>query len=492
MRARTTPDYTRAVDPTAQTFIQLIVVVLLGLLAVRIFASIPGWLRRGRRPETRAILVVGVGGGGGNAVDRMVDVGLPGVGFVAVNTDAQALRESRAEVRLRIGDAVTRGLGAGGDPETGRRSAEENADRIAKAVAGADLVFVTAGLGGGTGSGAAPIVAAKAREQGALTVAVVTKPFDFEGTPRREIAEEAAQRLITEVDAMITVPNDHVAEVIDPEASALEAFRVVDEVLLKAVEGIVELLTSPGLINLDFADVRSVVQNAGPALIGLGQGRGEQRAVEAARQAASSPLLESSIHGAHGVLFHIAGPADLSLREVRQAADEIRASVDPRANVIFGASVGEVSDGEVHITLIATGLDGRRRPEVARNGPRPEPTAGHEASPRHEAPRRHEASSRPEAPPRDDASSRHEPGPRNASSAGEEPATPPEPTPSAGQAQKEPNAQADPQLPTLDPSEDGLDLPTFLRNPRPTSGTGRRRPTNVPTSASPRGGSRRP
>ena len=400
-------------DATAQTFIQLIVVVLLGLLTVRILASLPGWLRRGRRPETRAILVVGVGGGGGNAVDRMVDVGLPGVGFVAVNTDAQALRESRAEVRLRIGDAVTRGLGAGGDPETGRRSAEENADRISKAVAGADLVFVTAGLGGGTGSGAAPIVAAKAREQGALTVAVVTKPFDFEGTPRREIAEEAAQRLITEVDAMITVPNDHVAEVIDPEASALEAFRVVDEVLLKAVEGIVELLTSPGLINLDFADVRSVVQNAGPALIGLGQGRGEQRAVEAARQAASSPLLESSIHGAHGVLFHIAGPADLSLREVRQAADEIRASVDPGANVIFGASVGEVSDGEVHITLIATGLDGRRRPEpTTRHDPRPQPTSRHETPPRSEAaprngsPSRHDAASRNRSATRQPATSR--------------------------------------------------------------------------------------
>jgi cell division protein FtsZ len=476
------------VDPTAQTFIQLIVVVLLGLLAVRILASIPGWLRRGRRPETRAILVVGVGGGGGNAVDRMVDVGLPGVGFVAVNTDAQALRESRAEVRLRIGDAVTRGLGAGGDPETGRRSAEENADRIAKAVAGADLVFVTAGLGGGTGSGAAPIVAAKAREQGALTVAVVTKPFDFEGTPRREIAEEAAQRLITEVDAMITVPNDHVAEVIDPEASALEAFRVVDEVLLKAVEGIVELLTSPGLINLDFADVRSVVQNAGPALIGLGQGRGEQRAVEAARQAASSPLLESSIHGAHGVLFHIAGPADLSLREVRQAADEIRASVDPRANVIFGASVGEVSDGEVHITLIATGLDGRRRPETPdRHEPRrPEPTTRREAPPRSEATPRHES------PSRHDAASRNEGEGHNASTAPEATATRPEPVRSPEPTPAEPVQQAEPQLPALDPSEDGLDLPTFLRNPRPTSGTGRRRPAQVPTSAAPRGSGRRP
>ena len=468
-------------DPTAQTFIQLIVVVLLGLLAVRILASIPGWLRRGRRPETRAILVVGVGGGGGNAVDRMVDVGLPGVGFVAVNTDAQALRESRAEVRLRIGDAVTRGLGAGGDPETGRRSAEENADRIAKAVAGADLVFVTAGLGGGTGSGAAPIVAAKAREQGALTVAVVTKPFDFEGTPRREIAEEAAQRLLTEVDAMITVPNDHVAEVIDPEASALEAFRVVDEVLLKAVEGIVELLTSPGLINLDFADVRSVVQNAGPALIGLGQGRGEQRAVEAARQAASSPLLESSIHGAHGVLFHIAGPADLSLREVRQAADEIRASVDPRANVIFGASVGEVADGEVHITLIATGLDGRRRPETPN---RHEPTAASRRRGTRRLPARGTSPPRRSVPQRGRTRQRlhrlggagHAAGACWQCWAGPGRTNAARGIPAAG-ARSERGRSRPPDLPA-----------------EPTSdiGTGRRRPTNVPTSTAPRGGGRRP
>ena len=194
-------------DPAAQTLVQLVALVLIGLLVARIVTSIPGWLRRDRRPEARSILVVGVGGGGGNAVDRMVDVGLPGVGFVAVNTDAQALRESRAELRVRIGDRVTRGLGSGGDPDIGRRAAEEDAERIARAVAGADLVFVTAGLGGGTGSGAAPVVAAKAREGGALTIAVVTKPFDFEGTPRRDTAEDAAERLLTEVDAMITVPN---------------------------------------------------------------------------------------------------------------------------------------------------------------------------------------------------------------------------------------------------------------------------------------------
>ncbi|HET8785115.1 MAG TPA: cell division protein FtsZ, partial [Candidatus Limnocylindrales bacterium] len=347
-------------DPTAQTFVQLVLLVLGGLLVARIVTSIPGWLRRDRRPEARSIVVVGAGGGGGNAVDRMVDVGLPGVGFVAVNTDAQALRRSRAEQRVRIGDKVTRGLGSGGDPEIGRRAAEEDAERIVAAVAGADLVFVTAGLGGGTGSGAAPVIAAKARESGALTIAVVTKPFDFEGTPRRDVAEDAAERLLAEVDAMITVPNDHVGQVIDADASALEAFRVVDEVLFKAVEGIVELLTAPGLINLDFADVRSVVQGAGPALIGLGEGRGEERAVVAARQAAASPLLESSIDGARGILLQISGPADLRLHEVRQAADVIRAAADPRANVIFGASLGEMTDGEVQVTLIATGLEEHR------------------------------------------------------------------------------------------------------------------------------------
>ena len=428
-------------DPAAQTFVQLVLLVLLGLLFARIVTSIPGWLRRDRRPEARSILVVGVGGGGGNAVDRMVDVGLPGVGFVAVNTDAQALRESRAELRVRIGDRVTRGLGSGGDPEIGRRAAEEDAQRIAAAVAGADLVFVTAGLGGGTGSGAAPTVAAKAREGGSLTIAVVTKPFDFEGTPRRDVADDAAEALLAEVDAMITVPNDHVGQVIDPDASALEAFRVVDEVLLKAVEGVVELLTAPGLINLDFADIRSVVQGAGPALIGLGEGRGEDRAVIAARQAASSPLLESSIEGARGVLLQVSGPADLSLREVRQAADVIRAVADPRANVIFGASIGAVPDDQVYVTLIATGLDAQRRSALL---PRPTPLV--RAAPA------------------------------------------PSPVGAGQEAVAPPATNAAPTQLQFDPDEP-LELPTFLRNPRPTSGTGRRRePRKTPTPTGSRRG----
>jgi cell division protein FtsZ len=443
------------VDVSAQTFFQLVVIVLALLLAIRILVAIPGWIRRGRHPETRSILVVGVGGGGGNAVDRMVDAAIPGVEFVACNTDAQALRQSLAGTRIRIGDAITHGLGSGGDPEIGRKAADDDAAKIAAAVAGADLVFVTAGLGGGTGSGAAPIVAAKAREGGARTIAIVTKPFDFEGTQRQEIAEAAAATLLSEVDALITVPNDRVADVVQEDASALEAFRIVDDVLLQAVQGIVDLLTAPGLINLDFADVRAVVQNAGPALIGLGRGSGEQRAVEAARRAISSPLLEANIEGARGILFHVSGPADLRLREVRQAADEIRASADPRANVIFGASLGEVADGEVMITLIATGLDGHRAPrQVAASTfarpPRHAVTSG--STHGHERPVPYPDPAKPSAMP--------------------EPAAMAEPA-----ATLQPAATTEPAA-TLQPatvSEESLEVPAFLRKPRPP--TSRRRLT---------------
>ncbi len=446
-------------DVSAQTFFQLVVVVLALLLAIRILVAIPGWIRLGRHPETRSILVVGVGGGGGNAVDRMVDAGIPGVEFVACNTDAQALRQSLAGTRIRIGDAITHGLGSGGDPEIGRKAADEDAAKIATAVAGADLVFVTAGLGGGTGSGAAPIVAAKAREGGALTIAVVTKPFDFEGTQRQEIAEAAATTLLSEVDALITVPNDRVADVVQEDASALEAFRIVDDVLLQAVQGIVDLLTAPGLINLDFADVRAVVQNAGPALIGLGRGSGEGRAVEAARRAISSPLLEANIQGARGILFHVSGPADLRLREVRQAADEIRASADPRANVIFGASLGEVVDGEVMITLIATGLDGHRTPRPV--------TASTFARP----PRREVTSGSVHAHERP----AHHPDPA-------EPVAMPEPTAMAEPTATEPAAILQPAA----VSEESLEVPAFLRKHRQPAS--RRRPAEdqalTPRSAS--------
>ena len=344
----------------------VIVLGLAALLTLRLLITVPGWLRRTRTPESRAIRVIGVGGGGSNAVDRMVQAQIRGVSFVACNTDAQALRHSSAETKIRIGDAITGGLGSGGDPEIGRRAAEEDLDKIAAALAGADLVFVTAGLGGGTGSGAAPIVAARARDQGALTIAVVTKPFGFEGTQRKRIADAAAAELAAHADALIVVPNDRVGDVLDQDVAMLDAFGVVDDVLLQAVQGIIDLITAPGLINLDFADVRSVMKDVGPTLIGLGRGSGEHRAVDAARQAIASPLLEASIEGARGILFNVSGPSDLRLREVRQAAEEIRDRADPDANVIFGASFNDSLDGDVLITLIATGLSESSRPPVTR------------------------------------------------------------------------------------------------------------------------------
>jgi cell division protein FtsZ len=352
--------------PAPGEIVAVIVIGLAVLLSLRILSAVPAWARRSRTPEARAIRVVGVGGGGSNAVDRMVQADIRGVTFIACNTDAQALRQSAADTKIRIGDAITGGLGSGGVPEVGRRAAEEDEARIARVLAGADLVFVTAGLGGGTGSGAAPIVAASARQQGALTIAVVTKPFDFEGTQRQRIADAAAAELGANVDALIVVPNDRIGSVLDDDALMLDAFRLVDDVLLQAVQGIIDLITAPGLINLDFADIRSVMTDAGPALIGLGRGRGEHRAADAARQAVASPLLEASIEGARGILFNVSGPADLRLREVKQAAETIREHADADANVIFGASFSEAVGDDVLITLIATGLDRRQEAVPAR------------------------------------------------------------------------------------------------------------------------------
>jgi cell division protein FtsZ len=348
-----------------------VAVVVAALLSLRILVAVPGWVRHVRRPEARAIRVVGVGGGGNNAVDRMVAAGIHGVGFVGLNTDAQALRQSTAGLKLRIGDSTTGGLGAGGDPDVGRAAAEEDAEWIGKAVAGADLVFVTAGLGGGTGSGAAPIVAGLARDQGALTIGVVTKPFLFEGAQRARVAEAAATDLAGKVDALIVVPNDRVSDVLAAEASVDEAFGAVDDVLLRAVEGIIDLTNAPGLINLDFADVRSVMKDAGPALIGIGRGSGEHRASEAARQAIASPLLEARFEGARGILFNISGPAGLRLGEVREAADEIRKHADSDANIIFGASFSKALGDEVLVTLMATGLNGHEHADEAPAAKRP-------------------------------------------------------------------------------------------------------------------------
>lgn len=304
-----------------------------------------------------SIKVIGVGGAGGSAINRMVDSGLKGVQFVAVNTDAQALYHSRASVKIHIGKDTTRGLGAGADPTMGQKAAEESIDEIKEALAGADMVFITLGAGGGTGSGAAHIVAKQAQEMEILTVGVATRPFAFEGEKRRKNAEFAIENLSKHVDTLITIPNDRLLQTIDRNTPLLEAFTVADDVLRQGVQGISDLITEHGLINLDFADVKSVMSQAGSALMGIGHGTGENRAVIAAQQAIESPLLEVSIDGARGVVFNISGGNDLSMHEVNEAAEVITAAVSPDANIIFGATIKPEMQDKVDITVIATGFD---------------------------------------------------------------------------------------------------------------------------------------
>ena len=303
------------------------------------------------------IKVVGIGGGGVNAVNRMIEGGLRGVEFIAVNTDAQTLLMSDAEVKLDIGRETTRGLGAGSDPEVGRHAVDEHADEIEEILKGSDMVFVTAGEGGGTGTGGAPIVAEIARNLGALTIGVVTRPFGFEGRMRATQADMGITELKKAVDTLIVVPNDRLLQVSDPDTPIVDAFRMADQVLYQGVEGITSLITTPGLINLDFADVRSVMTGAGSALMGIGNGSGEDRAEEAAKNAISSPLLESSIEGARGVLLSVSGPGDLTLHEVNRAADTITRVAHPDANIIFGAVVDDALGEEVRVTVIAAGFD---------------------------------------------------------------------------------------------------------------------------------------
>lgn len=302
------------------------------------------------------IKVIGVGGGGNNAVNRMISAGLRGVEFVSVNTDAQALASAMAPIKLQIGGKLTKGLGAGADPEVGFKAAEESREELANALRGADMVFVTAGMGGGTGTGAAPVVAEVAKELGALTVGVVTKPFTFEGRKRQMQAERGIQGLKGKVDTLITIPNDRLLQVVDKKTSLVDAFRLADDVLRQGVQGISDLIAVPGLINLDFADVRTIMSNTGSALMGIGVSRGENRAAEAARAAISSPLLETSIEGARGVLLNITGGADLGLLEVNEAAEIISQAADPEANIIFGAVIDEAIADEIRVTVIATGF----------------------------------------------------------------------------------------------------------------------------------------
>jgi cell division protein FtsZ len=307
------------------------------------------------------IKVVGVGGGGGNAINSMINEGgIEGVEFVAINTDSQALLHNKAEIKIQIGDQATKGLGSGGNPEVGRKAAEESREKLKDELGTADMIFITCGEGGGTGTGASPIVAEVARESGALTVAVVTKPFDFEGAPRRHQASEGIDFLKDNVDTLIVIPNQRVLEVIDKKTSIIDAFKKIDSVLHQGVKGIAELITLPGLINVDLNDVKSIMNNAGNAIMGMGIGTGDKRAITAIRQAISSPLLDASIDGAKGILLNVVGGSDLSMSEVDEAASMIQKAVDPDANIIFGAAIDESLHDQIKITVIATRFDDNR------------------------------------------------------------------------------------------------------------------------------------
>lgn len=311
-----------------------------------------------RAGQPAIIKVIGIGGGGGNSLNSMIDDGgIPGVEFVVVNTDSQALLHNKAPIKIQIGENLSKGLGSGGDPEIGYKAAEESREKLKEEIAGADMVFITAGEGGGTGTGAAPIIAEIARETGALTVAVVTKPFDFEGAKRKIIADDGIQRLREKVDTLIIVPNQKILQIVDKKTPILEAFKKIDSVLHQGVRGIAELVTTPGLINVDFADVKTVMTNAGTALMGMGIGSGEKRAMIAIKQAISSPLLEVSIEGAKGILFNIIGGPDLSMNEVDEAVSIIAKTVDPDADIIFGAVIDDRMIDQIKITMIATKFD---------------------------------------------------------------------------------------------------------------------------------------
>ncbi len=325
--------------------------------------------------------VVGVGGGGTNAVNRMVDAGLSGVEFIAVNTDAQALMVCDADVKIHIGSAATRGLGAGADPNVGQAAAQESRDELKEALKGADMIFITAGEGGGTGTGGAPILADLGRELGALTVGVVTKPFGFEGRKRAQQAEQGVESLRDKVDTLIVIENDRLLQVVEKQTSVVDAFRMADDVLRQGVQGITDLITVPGLVNLDFADVRTIMRDAGSALMGIGVAGGDNRAAEAARAAVSSPLLESSIEGATGILLNITGGPEIGLFEVNEAAEVVTSAADQNANIIFGAVIDEAMGDEVRVTVIATGFGAqRRRRRGLAEAPVPVPGGGSEQS----------------------------------------------------------------------------------------------------------------
>jgi len=314
-----------------------------------------------RNNRVEQIKVIGVGGGGNNAVNRMIDFGLKNVDFIAVNTDKRALAMSQAPLKIQIGEKLTKGLGAGADPEVGQKAAEESREEVAQAIAGSDMVFVTAGMGGGTGTGAAPLVASIAREMGILTVGIVTKPFAFEGRQRMARAEEGIVELKNAVDALVTIPNDRLLQISNQHTTLVDAFKMADDVLRQGVQGISDLISGPGYINLDFADVVKIMKNTGVAHMGVGRATGEKRAEDAVRQAIQSPLLETSIDGARGILINITGGSDLGLFEINSAAELVTEAADPNANIIFGAALDESLQDEIIITVIATGFEGPGR-----------------------------------------------------------------------------------------------------------------------------------
>ncbi|HEY9494356.1 MAG TPA: cell division protein FtsZ [Intrasporangium sp.] len=421
------------------------------------------------------IKVVGIGGGGVNAINRMIEVGLKGVEFIAINTDAQALLMSDADVKLDVGRELTRGLGAGADPEVGKKAAEDHAEEIEEVLKGADMVFVTAGEGGGTGTGGAPVVARIARGLGALTIGVVTRPFTFEGRRRANQAEAGIASLREDVDTLIVIPNDRLLSISDRNVSMMDAFRSADQVLLSGVQGITDLITTPGLINLDFADVKSVMQGAGSALMGIGSARGEDRAVQAAELAISSPLLEASIDGAHGVLLSVQGGSDLGLFEINEAARLVQEAAHPEANIIFGAVIDDALGDEVRVTVIAAGFDGggptKRQDDRAlgqvmgqATGQRPQPPQPaqnnnhHVASTSVSTPPAHQPT-----PPPAEAEPVHipvQPQPQTYQPVNHVP--PPQTvSPVSGHAQQLPTQQP-PRQPTFEDSDD-LDVPDFLK-----------------------------
>jgi cell division protein FtsZ len=432
------------------------------------------------------IKVVGIGGGGVNAINRMIDVGLKGVEFIAINTDAQALLMSDADVKLDVGRELTRGLGAGADPEVGRKAAEDHEEEIEEVLKGADMVFVTAGEGGGTGTGGAPVVARIARSLGALTIGVVTRPFTFEGRRRATSAESGIAALRDEVDTLIVIPNDRLLSISDRAVSMLDAFRSADQVLLSGVQGITDLITTPGLINLDFADVKSVMQGAGSALMGIGSARGEDRAVQAAELAISSPLLEASIDGAYGVLLSIQGGSDLGLFEINEAARLVQEAAHPEANIIFGAVIDDALGDEVRVTVIAAGFDGgvptkrsddRALGQIAGRpaGAAPPAANGISASAATTAAASPSASQRPYAGQQAGASAPvAEPSiDRDTAGTGETPAATPAAVPTSGGEDPEPFVVPDSLEPVrvgraqrgvvFDDGDDDLDVPDFLK-----------------------------